>query len=315
MKDAVQAVGLELGGGPPKLVYYGAEDPHASDAPVLVVVDYRGRVEGPGGPVEVPFCWPALKRAVGSLLQKKPVPWMVETHSTEDFQRQWLLVKEDFAARIRHAEEGFLPVLLHIPPRQGRALDLVGSLSRVSEMLELIEPSQAGPVVAMSRTDKSTPALPPAGSGSSKEDDPERAVDLARPRREELLRGETWLTAGDVHARLGGAPGAPGANNRASRLRKGGELLGVWEGGRFLYPVFQFYPDNQGGQLIPAMTELLKVLPSDAEDPSGWRKAFWLFQHHAGLENGQRPADFFRKDPQAVIRAARSTFAGGDDHW
>ncbi len=143
----------------------------------------------------------------------------------------------------------------------------------------------------------------------------ERATDFARKRRDELLQTEKWLTAAEVHERLGGDPGAPGANNRASRLRRARELLGVWESGRYLYPIFQFHADSEGGQLIPAIAELLRVLPDDQEDPSGWRRAFWLFQPHAGLEKAQRPADVFRNDPAAVIRAARSTFAQGDERW
>lgn len=126
-------------------------------------------------------------------------------------------------------------------------------------------------------------------------------VDFARRRQQELLREERWLTATEVHERLGGNRGAPGANNRASRLRRGGQLLGVWDSGRFLYPFFQFYSDSEGGQLHPAMERLLKPIPNHKQDPIGWRRAFWLFQPHARLPADQRPVDVFLKDPDVVV--------------
>jgi len=102
---------------------------------------------------------------------------------------------------------------------------------------------------------------------------------------------------------------ANGINNTASRLRRGGELLGAWNGREFLHPTFQFQPDT--GRLMPEMKTLLSVLPKDR---SGWRQAIWLFQRHGQLD-GKRPADVFQKDPDAVIKAARSDFELNDERW
>lgn len=139
--------------------------------------------------------------------------------------------------------------------------------------------------------------------------DPNESLEFARQVREKLLREERWLTSTEVQQRLGATPDAA---NRVNQLRTAGELLGVWDGHHFLYPQFQFDSDSTGGQLIGAMKELLEILP---KDESGWRQAFWLFQPHAGLEGHSRPADAFRQDSPAVIRAARGTFAPGDQHW
>ena len=149
----------------------------------------------------------------------------------------------------------------------------------------------------------------------NEEDQDDEALKLALQRRDELLRDEKWLTAAEVHERLGGSSGAPDAHSRVSRLRQAGELLGVWDGSRFLFPLFQFYPDSEGGRLIPTMKDLLAMLPNNEEDKSGWRRAFWLFQCHASIKDGGRPADALRTDPRAVLRAAHSTFSQSDEYW
>lgn len=139
--------------------------------------------------------------------------------------------------------------------------------------------------------------------------DSERRLQLARERRDQLLRDEKWIDAPTVHVQQGGRADSQGINNTASRLRRGGELLGAWNGREFLHPTFQFQPDT--GRLMPEMKTLLSILPKDR---SGWRQALWLFQRHGQLE-GQRPADVFQKNPESVIRAARSDFEIDDERW
>lgn len=141
------------------------------------------------------------------------------------------------------------------------------------------------------------------------EADSERQLQLARERRDQLLRDEKWIDAPAVHVQQGGRPNSQGVNNTASRLRRGGELLGAWNGREFLHPTFQFQPDT--GRLMPEMKALLSILPKDR---SGWRQALWLFQRHGQLE-GKRPADVLQKDPEAVIKAARSDFEINDERW
>lgn len=139
---------------------------------------------------------------------------------------------------------------------------------------------------------------------------PTSALEAARQRRAQLIKEEHWLNAGEVHQQQqGGSPSAPGANNTASRLRRGGKLLGAWDGREYLHPVFQF--DHETGSVMPEMKELLEILP---KDQSGWRQVFWLFQPHALLDV-RRPADVFQADQQSVIKAARSTFEPGNTNW
>lgn len=135
-------------------------------------------------------------------------------------------------------------------------------------------------------------------------------LELARLRREQILEREAFLSAREVHAAQGGASDAPGAANAASRLRRNGELLGVWTGREYRYPSFQFDPTT-GRAMVDEVRELLKVLPAD---PSGWRQTAWMFQAHARLD-GRRPADAFAEQSAFVIQLARDTFANPDAQW
>jgi len=139
--------------------------------------------------------------------------------------------------------------------------------------------------------------------------DSERQLQLARERRDQLLRDVQWIDAPAVHVQQGGRADSQGINNTASRLRRGGELLGAWNGREFLHPTPQFQPDT--GRLMPEMKALLSTLPKDR---SGWRQALWLFQRHGQLD-GKRPADVFQNDPDAVITAARGDFELNDERW
>ena len=128
--------------------------------------------------------------------------------------------------------------------------------------------------------------------------DSERQLQLARERRDQLLREEKWIDASAVHVQQGGRSDSQGER---------GELLRAWNGREFIHPAFQFQLDT--GRLMPEVKTLLSILPKDR---SGWRQVLWLFQRHGQLE-GKRPADVFQKDPKAVIEAARSDFEIGDD--
>lgn len=145
---------------------------------------------------------------------------------------------------------------------------------------------------------------------SNGDSDSERRLQLARERRAQLLAEEEWLNAPRVHVQQGGKPDSQGVNNTASRLRRGGELLGAWNGREFLHPAFQFSSET-GRLFADEMKSLLELLPKDR---SGWRQVFWLFQAHGKL-NGRRPADIFASDPKGVIDAARSDFQVTDERW
>jgi hypothetical protein len=299
---SVEAAACEFGGVPRFVLYGAVESPQLPNEPAIVVIRRRHDNHEPVG-----WSVRALKRAIVQLLVHRPAPWLVETHTEHDFQKAWESLRLRCASEYRYGTDysSELPVLLYTP-HHGRSEPTAHTLHLAQELLERLE---APPNRVESGSSAGAANAPPAAD--SPNDSADISVSLARDRRAELLRDEQWLTAEQVHERLGGKPDAPGAKNRASRLRKAGELLGVWDGRRYVYPLFQFYPNSQGGQLVAGMESLIKVLPKDT---TGWRQAFWLCQPHAGLD-GERPADALQRDPQSVIRAAHSTFEPGNEHW
>jgi hypothetical protein len=130
--------------------------------------------------------------------------------------------------------------------------------------------------------------------------------------RDELL-AKNWLDDKRVFEMTGTRP-ETNAHHHAAHLRATGALLGVWvtSNRSFRYPDFQF--DTQHG-LRPAVSDLLRVLPSNEDDRGGWRRAFWLYSPH-GLLNGDIPADVFAREPQRIVDVAMLEFNGDSDaHW
>lgn len=147
-----------------------------------------------------------------------------------------------------------------------------------------------------------------------------------------------WPASREVGIRLGSAPEA--AEQRASRERAGGRLLGAWDTSRnrFVHPPFQFLPD---GRLHPRLAELLAALAdlpglNPAEDRGGWGRTFWLYQPRGSLsersvaEAGtwgapdanwdaidalpdapRTPAEVFVNHPDAVIALVRMDAGAG----
>lgn len=141
---------------------------------------------------------------------------------------------------------------------------------------------------------------------------PAQAADALR----QTLLAQGWPTSVEV----GRANGSQSANKAqwAKDKRDAGELLGVWSASERAYrhPAFQFTAE---GLLLPKVRELLAALASNpdftaANDPGGWRKAFWLHGATlalAGAEGAARvPAEVFPDDPDAVIAAARKDAEG-----
>jgi hypothetical protein len=297
--------------GTAKFILYGRVGavPPPRQTTLFIVRPARDAVE--------PLSWSVqpLKRVVARMMDQERIPWLVRTRSDEDFGKEWRRLIEEALTSRRGMPSGVV-ILLHVPSVPSYPFDFTPwAMVECKQVFRLLEELEAAAAHSprVSREDpvgdpQATRALPCDAPPSSCDE----SVNLAYERRAELLRNEKWLTSGDVHVHLGGRREAPGANNRASRLRKSGELLGVWDGRRYLYPLFQFYSNSEGGHLIGETKALIAALP---RDQTGWRQAFWLFQHHAGLDGGARPADVFRKNPQAVIRAARSTFEPSGEHW
>jgi hypothetical protein len=280
MHDSVHAISVEIT-RPPRLAYIEdpAEVPLVPDVPTVFAIDeyhaYR----------ESPHALDQLRKVFAALIHDQPMIGVIAVYEPKGFERAY----HQLLGGTRSKQPA--SILLYLPHRGGTPAKLPRALLvQTRAMLERFEyrlPSRVEP------EDSAT-----AGR-----------LKAARQRRAQLLEQEHWLNGSDVHQQQGGDPDAPGANNTASRLRRKRELLGAWGGREYLHPSFQF--DRKTGRLMPETKSLLETLPRDA---SGWRQIFWLFQPHAALD-GNRPADVFQRDPQAVIEAARGTFTPGDTNW
>lgn len=141
-----------------------------------------------------------------------------------------------------------------------------------------------------------TPAVPEAMPEQSLQS----AAAPGAKRRRDFAQG--WPAALEVNAMLGSIAG--NARQKPARLRKTGQLLGVWVDAenRYLYPPFQFHRD----ELRPEMKTLLSILPPD--NGSGWGRAQWFYTPHT-LLSGKTPAEVFARDPNRVIEVATREFA------
>lgn len=95
--------------------------------------------------------------------------------------------------------------------------------------------------------------------------------------------------------------------DRASRLRRKGELLGVDVAGRVLYPAFQI--DAARAALRPGVGEANQLLNA-LEDP--WGVASWWLSPHGRLRDGQRPADLALEGDTATLAAIATSAVAQD---
>lgn len=185
------------------------------------------------------------------------------------------------------------------------------------------------------------------GAAASEAHAQEGPVEL---RRDELLK-LGWPTSKEL-SELAGSKSANRAQWAKDR-RDAGQLLGVWSPAERTYrhPDFQF---DEFGRPSPAVFELLSVLKkkpqfSPADDPSGWRRAFWLYQPRRDLSRAvlavaeadslqgiepeaamallregladrsadriapRSPAEVFRENPDAVIVVAQRDVVAAHD--
>lgn len=148
---------------------------------------------------------------------------------------------------------------------------------------------------------------------------PEEAV--AALRDELLALG--WPTSAEVGRANDGHTADPA--RWAKTKRDAGELLGVWSPSdrTYRHPSFQFYAD---GTLRPRIQELLVALAESPDfapdnDPTGWRRAFWLCGLSYGLAGPdgepRAAAEVFLEDPESVLQLAHKVAAGLDpnSYW
>ncbi|MET3807857.1 hypothetical protein ABIB25_004884 [Nakamurella sp. UYEF19] len=117
----------------------------------------------------------------------------------------------------------------------------------------------------------------------------QRARDLVSRVAIEAGVRRTVLSEGTFNAvEVGDLLASAGKNTRdkASRLRKKGDLLGLDVDGRVLYPVFQFDPTRAA--LREGVSTANQALNA-AGDP--WGVASWWLSPHGRLRGGRRPAD------------------------
>lgn len=155
---------------------------------------------------------------------------------------------------------------------------------------------------------------------------------LAIARRDALLeraRAERWPDSDTVGQQLGSSNATAG-RTRAARLRKAGELLGVWSAAdrTFYHPRFQLLETGQVHTKIPELLQALASIPTFAagSDVNGWGRLDWLYTPRGALsersiaeaasEDGiapneaalsaeaRTPADVFPGAPDAVIALA-----------
>jgi hypothetical protein len=150
--------------------------------------------------------------------------------------------------------------------------------------------------IEFTRTLKATDAPERAGSVEDLTAAATRRADLAEP----------WFTATEVAGVCGSK--AENARQMASRLRRNGEILGVWMApeNRYKYPDYQFTAEG----IVPEMKRLLALLPKG--NGSGWAQAQWLNTPHALLEK-QRPSEVLSTDPGRVLEVARKQFSESRD--
>lgn len=137
----------------------------------------------------------------------------------------------------------------------------------------------------------------PAWRASSLPPPSARAAEAAGEVLRLLLADTTrFLDSETVCRMLSGNRDQATPNRIASRARKAGLVIGVWDGSAFRYPAFQF---DDRGQPLERLPDLIGLLPIDA-DGSYRNAALWLFAPDAALDD-RSPADVFATDPDRVI--------------
>lgn len=122
-----------------------------------------------------------------------------------------------------------------------------------------------------------------------------------------LLSDDTrFYSSEQVGRRLATTNSAPDLKAVATEARKARCIVGVWDGEKYRYPIFQF---DSTGQPLADMAALIAVLPRDI-DGSNRAAILWLFAPTLAL-SGRTPAETFREDPMRVLASARHWREGG----
>src|SRR5690606_7837950 len=97
----------------------------------------------------------------------------------------------------------------------------------------------------------------------------------------------------------------------ARKLRKSGQLLGVWveDAGEYRFPAFQF---EAPGPHFAKMAEVLGLLRAHHNTgASGWSELEWFLMRRSSLD-GLAPAKIFSGNPELVVRIAQEDGSDAD---
>jgi hypothetical protein len=134
------------------------------------------------------------------------------------------------------------------------------------------------------------------------EDDPQ--IERNGRARAKFLREDRPYTAAEASKSLGSR--ARNATELASRLKREGKLFTVREATAEKYPRFQF---DAHGQPLPVIAQVLGLFKGKLE---GWEIALWFHSNNGWLPKQARPADLLRRQPEAVLQAAKREVAGAE---
>lgn len=134
------------------------------------------------------------------------------------------------------------------------------------------------------------------------EDDPQ--VERNGRARAQFLLEDRPYTAAQASKALGSR--ARNATELASRHKREGRLFTVRDGTTDKYPRFQF---DAHGQPLPVIEQILKLIKGRLE---GWEIALWFHANNGWLPQQARPGDLLRRQPDAVLMAAKREVAGAE---
>jgi hypothetical protein len=129
----------------------------------------------------------------------------------------------------------------------------------------------------------------------------ERRAALFEKTAAAVFQGTEWLTAEQVGSKRSNSM-AKNPHAAGSRWRKDRRIFGLVKGGKTLYPLYVFTEDLEPRR---AVSEVLRIF----QDRTPLRIAAW-FESTNSMLHGQRPREVLAADPEAVIRAARTSAVG-----
>ena len=230
--------------------------------------------------------------------------WDPGRNALEQLQGRTFAESLDVWLRNKHRGEVLIQVL---DLDETTAVNTTRMYTSFIERLQRLSARSVTSTFVARRGESLSPELPATSSPAPS------LAERAAARRQELA--EQWLDARTV-SELFGSKAANGSE-LANKLRRNGQLLGVWvpsERG-YRYPTWQFV----AGQLEPLMPQILRVLRergrmwTEDRRTSGWKEAEWFIAPNALLAGSEPHALIAQGEGQRVLDAAIAQFDGETD--